>query len=227
VRDARANGTTVHAETCPHYLFWTKDAPLGTLGKVNPPLREQSDINALWAGLADGTVDTVGTDHAIIKRDRKQGDIWSAATGVGQGMGTLLPVLFTRGVHEHRISLERLSELTSTRAAQIFNLYPRKGVIAVGSDADLAIVDPDLEREVVPTALGSEADFSIYEGLRLRGWPVATVVRGEVVMHDGSVIGDQGYGEFLPRPLRRGTEALQALDPVAARAAHGPVAVER
>jgi dihydropyrimidinase len=222
VREARERGATVYAETCPHYLYWTKDAPLGTLGKVNPPLRDQADIDALWAGIADGTVDTIGTDHAIIRRERKVGDLWSAATGVGQGMGTLLPVLFTAGVHAGRLTVERLAELISTGPARVFNLYPRKGVIAPGADADLTLVDADLERVVDPLALQSEGDFSVYEGQRLRGWPVMTIARGQVVMQDGKVIGEPGRGRFLPRPLAPAGEPLKQLHSAAATAAGQP-----
>jgi dihydropyrimidinase len=188
----------VYGETCPHYLVLNEDSPIGPLGKVNPPLRTKEDNEALWKALANGELDTVGSDNAVPKVEGKRGDIWSALPGFG-GAATLLPILLSEGVHKSRISLERVAEVTSYNVANIFNLYPRKGTIMVGSDADLAIVDLDLEKTVTPEIAQSWGDFSVYDGWKLKGWPVMTLVRGKVVMRDGKVVGPKGYGQYIKR----------------------------
>jgi dihydropyrimidinase len=114
----------------------------------------------------------------------------------------MLPVLLSYGVNEGRISIERLSEVTSYNTARIFNLYPRKGTIDKGSDADLSIIDLDLEQKVTPELLQSYSDYTIYDGVKMRGWPVLTMVRGEVIMEDGQVNDDAlGHGEFVASPI--------------------------
>ena len=194
----RALATTpVYCEVCPHYLTHTKDSDLGVLGKVNPPLREPKDQEALWEGLALGVIDSVGSDHAGVARAWKGPTIWQGTPGFA-GIATILPVLLN-GVHENRLSILDVALATSYRPARIFNLFPRKGTLMVGSDADLSIVDLDLEREVSSKMLQSRSDFTIYEGWKLRGWPVLTMVRGEVLMENGEVHGQPGYGHYLSR----------------------------
>jgi len=212
VRAGRARGVQVYAETCPHYLVFTRDASIGVLGKVNPPLRTEADTRALWEALASGTMDTVGSDHAVITRRQKQGNLWTAATGVGQGLGTVYPVLYTYGVQTGHLTIERMAEVTSEAVARVFGLYPRKGAIAPGSDADLVILDPKVQQAVTPEVLQSAADFSIYEGLRLTGWPVMTIVRGQVVMREGVVMGQPGSGQYLERTASRAHAGREARD---------------
>jgi len=147
----------------------------------------------------NGIIDTVGSDHVantlLIKRG--QGDIWSARAGF-PGIATLLPVLLCKGVNEGRISLERVAEVTSYNAARIFGLYPKKGTIEKGSDADVTIIDLDFLQKVTPEILQSYSDYSIYNGWELRGWPVFTIVRGRVIMENGHVDKNTcGYGEFV------------------------------
>ncbi|MFN8535410.1 MAG: amidohydrolase family protein [Dehalococcoidia bacterium] len=206
LKEARRRGQTVWVETCHHYLRYTKDSPLGMYGKVNPPLRDEADVEALWTGLADGSIDTVGADHAYFSKSTKGGDVWAASPGVGQGTGTVLPLLLSEGVNRGRLSLERVAEVTSTNPAKAFNLFPRKGMIAVGSDADLTIVDLNLTRTVDLDLLKSDADFAIWEGETFTGWPVMTIVRGKVVMRDGEIVGQPGYGRYVRRPPARGVE---------------------
>ncbi len=188
----------VFAETCPQYLTLTKDSPLGNLGKVNPPLREPEDNKALWKGIKDGIVDTIGTDHCGLRKEVKTGTIWDAKPGF-PGSATMLPVLLSEGVNKGRISIERIVEITSFNTAKIFNLYPQKGTIRVGADADLTIVDLNLEKEVEPEMLLSCSDFSLYESWKIKGWPVMTMIRGKIVMEDGKIIGEKGFGQFLRR----------------------------
>jgi dihydropyrimidinase len=198
VREHRARGTTpAYIETCPHYLTHTKDAPIGLLGKVNPPLREERDRTALWSAMAAGDVDTVGTDHCGVRREVKSPDIWTAVPGF-PGMATLLPVLLT-GVARGLLDLRTVATVTALRTAEIFNLAPRKGSLLPGSDADIVMVDPGLTRRVSAGSLGSRSDFSIYEGEELTGWPVLTMVRGRVAMEEGRVLSRPGDGRYLSR----------------------------
>ena len=199
----KASRAPLYIETCPHYLTHTSDDPLGPLGKVNPPLRSRADIDALWEGIASGLVDTVGSDHCARGRERKKGSIWTSSAGF-PGTATVLPVVLSEGVHRRGLSLSRVAQLTSYNTARIFGLYPRKGVIAPGSDADFAIVDLDKEQTVTPALLQSYADYSLYEGWKLKGWPVATIVRGQVVMRDGAIVGHPGVAQYIrgeSRPL--------------------------
>lgn len=199
IRRLRNGGAPVYAESCAQYLTHTKESPVGALGKMSPPLRTAQDNQAIWDALADGTVQVMATDHGAFKcHEKLTGDIWHASSGFA-GVATLVPVLLSEGVNKDRISLERVVEVTSYNPARIFGIYPRKGTIAVGSDADLAIVDMDWERKVTTDMLSSGSDFSIYEGWKLRGWPVRTLVRGRTVMEDGKVVGSPGYGKYLRR----------------------------
>lgn len=197
----RAMGHRLFLETCPHYLTHTHDTPIGSLGKVNPPLRTADDMEYLWEAIANGTIDTVQTDHNARRRDKKQGSIWKASAGF-PGLATLLPVMLSEGFHKRKLSLTRIAEIICSNPARIFGLTPRKGAVQVGADADLVIVDLDLERNVQPAMLGSYSDYSLYEGQTLKGWPVLTMVRGEVVMKDGQVVGKHGYGRFHRRVAR-------------------------
>jgi dihydropyrimidinase len=198
VRRARAAGVRIHAETCPQYLAHTEDLPLGLLAKCNPPLRAAEDVEALWDGLRDGSIDTVGSDHVPRPRAAKEGDIWTAARGTPT-LSMILPVLLHEGVGKRGMSLRRVAELISTTPARLFNLYPRKGTIRVGSDADLTVVDLELEREVRWQDLASYADYTLWEGQRLRGWPVLTIARGRVIARDGRFLGSAGAGRYLAR----------------------------
>lgn len=188
----------IYVETCPHYLTLTSDSGIGVIGKTSPPLRYKEDIEALWQGIKEGTIDTIGSDHVPRKKATKSGTIWEASGGY-PGVATLLPLLLNEGFHKRGISIERIAELTSYNVAKAFNLYPRKGTIEVGTDADLTIVDLNLEREVRWNELGSLSDYTIYEGWKLKGWPVATIVRGKAVMENGEIKGEAGYGRFVPR----------------------------
>jgi dihydropyrimidinase len=191
-----------YIETCPHYLTHTTE--FGNLmGKVTPPIRSKSDLQSMWSALRNGIVDTIGTDHVANRLEMKmgKGDIWSALSGF-PGIATMLPVLLSKGVNEDRIGIERVAEVTSYNTSRIFGIYPKKGTIQPGSDADLTIVDLDLEKTVTPDLLQSYSDYTIYDGWKLRGWPIKTIVRGNIVMEDGQVANEAlGHGEFIPRPV--------------------------
>ena len=197
-RSFRRDGGQVYIETCPHYLSHTYESPVGTYGKQNPPLRSPKDREALWEAIADGTVDTIGSDHAARLGDRKQGTIWSASPGQ-PNMPMILPVMLSEGVHARSLPLERVAEITSANVARIFGLWPQKGSLQVGADADIAIIDMNETRAVTAAGLRGRADYSIYEGMSYTGWPVRTLVRGKTVSQNGQVMASGGNGRYIYR----------------------------
>jgi dihydropyrimidinase len=203
-RAARARGQEVYVETRPIYLYFTEerfagdDAPLYV---GNPPLRGQKDRDALWAGLAAGHVHTCCTDHAAWTKEQKLDPTLTVATA-RPGMSdleTLMPLLYSEGVRTGRLSLQRFVEVTSTNAAKLFGLFPQKGTIAVGSDADLVVWDPEARRTVVGAEGRSSAGYSLYEGWEVVGAPHTTLRRGEVVFADGAVVDRVGGGRLVRR----------------------------
>ena len=200
ITEKERGNLVTYVETCPHYLTHTTD--FGSInGKVVPPLRSKSDLQSMWYGLKNGIIDTVGTDHVANTLSLKQGkgDMWTALSGF-PGMGSMLPVLLSEGVNKDRITLERLVEVTSYSTAKIFDMFPSKGTIVNGSDADLTIIDLDMQKTVTPDLLMSSSDYTIYDGWKLTGWPVTTIVRGMIVMNDGLVNENAlGHGKLIPR----------------------------
>jgi dihydropyrimidinase len=203
-RRGQQRGLPVFVETRPLYLYLTSAAlkePQGGRYIGAPPLREPDDLAALWAGLADGSVHTLGSDHAPWSlRDKIDDslDVTTARQGVAD-LETIMPMLFSDGVRTGRISLSRFIALTSSNAARLFGLYPRKGTIAVGSDADLVVLDPQLRRTIDGRSMQSRAGYSVYDGREVYGWPRFTVSRGEVVLEDGQVVAAAGRGQWLRR----------------------------
>ena len=196
-------GGRVTMETCPHYLVLTKDAPCGLLAKVNPPLRTAEDNEALWEGIRNGSIKTMGTDNVPVrkaKRYERGDDIWGVFVGFG-GPGMILPTLISEGYHKRGIPLTTLSMVNSTNTARVFKL-DQKGVIAPGYDADLALVDLDWEREITPELFG-DSDFSVYEGMKLKGWPRYTISRGEVIQKDGVITAKPGRGKYIRRKVSK------------------------
>ncbi|CAH1659505.1 MULTISPECIES: amidohydrolase family protein [unclassified Chelatococcus] len=186
VRNLRRPGRApIHVETCSHYLSLTRNSPIGLLGKVNPPLRSQSDVDALWEGIRDGTISTVGSDHVGRKRETKGPDIWKASAGF-PGLGTMLRVLVHEGVHKRGIPIERIAAVTSANVARLYSI-PNKGELGIGMDADMVIVDPDREVHVDPTTQESYSDYSPYEGMTFKGSPVRTILRGRTLASDGAL----------------------------------------
>ena len=198
---ARDAGTDIIIETCPHYLTHDIDWEGGDLGKINPPLRERGDCEALWDGILAGDIDTVATDHVHRDISSKAGGIWKASPGCA-GLETLLPVMLTDGHHERGIPLGQIAELLSSAPAEAMGLQHRKGRIAVGLDADLAIVDLDARYAYDRENVRSSAGFSIYEGRRFKGRVVHTAVRGRFVVRDGALVADAvGSGRYIARSL--------------------------
>jgi dihydropyrimidinase len=206
-RRARAAGLPVFVETRPLYLHLTKERfaePDAAKYVGAPPLRDQSDRDALWRGLATGEVDTVCSDHApwtlAAKLDPTL-NVVTARQGVAD-LETLMPMLFSEGVVAGRISLDRFVELTSANAARLFGLYPQKAAIAVGSDADLALWDPQERRIIDGAHMRSRAGYSVYDGWTVQGWPRFVIRRGQVVLADGSCTAQPGDGRWVRRARR-------------------------
>lgn len=197
VRHWRQRYDKVIVETCPHYLTHDLDDDLGSLGKANPPLRSADDVTALWEGLADGAIDIVASDHVPRKRAAKDVGIWQASQGF-PGTATILPVLLDHGYHRGRLPLQRIAQLLCSGPASTFGLVD-KGSFRIGSDADFTLVDLDRERTVHAADFSSYSDYSLYEGWKLKGWPVRAILRGRTIMQDGRVTGAGGYGRYLPR----------------------------
>jgi dihydroorotase (multifunctional complex type) len=196
----RRIGARVLVETCPHYL--THDIHSGgDLAKINPPLREPADREALWQGLLSGDIDTVGTDHAHRDVSAKAGGIWAASPGC-PGLETMLPVLLSEGHHKRWMSLARIAEVVATNPARIMGLGHAKGAIVPGLDADLTLVDLDAEWTLNRADVVSSAGYSIYEGWKFRGRVVHGFVRGRPVLREGALVQSAvGTGRYVHRTL--------------------------
>ena len=197
--DAKTKGTDYGAETGPQYLALTIEDPVGVLAKVTPPIRTSEDTAEVWQGLRTGLLHTVGSDHIAYSNEEKQaGSIWTTRPAFG-GVGLILPILLTEGVHQGKLSIRRLAQVTSFESARLFGLYPRKGTLLPGADADFVIVDLDREWVVHASDLLSTSEFSVYEGKRMKGRCMLSAVRGAIVFDDGDVIGAPGFGRYYRR----------------------------
>src|SRR5258706_272753 len=201
---ARARSLPVFTEVRFLYLHLTKerfDQPDGAIFTGDPPLREKTDANYLWGAIARGSVDVVDTDHVGYTREDKLDpslDIINHRPA-GNYLQVQLPLLYSEGVRTGRITLEQMVALSSTNPAKLFGLYPRKGTIAVGSDADVVIWDPNLKRTVRNEDQLANAKFSIFAGWELTGWPIVTIRRGQVVHEGGKILAEAGSGQLAPR----------------------------
>ena len=202
----RSLGARLSIETCAQYLTHDVDWPGGAKAKVNPPVRYKADVEALWEGVKTGAIDTVATDHVHRDITAKSGGIWVASPGF-PGLETLLPVMLTEGYHKRNVPLGRISALLSGNPARIMGCAG-KGAIAIGSDADFALVDLDVEWVADEAAMRSDAGFSIYDDWTFKGRVVHTLVRGGFVLRDRELCPDAiGTGAYLFR--RRGRDALR------------------
>lgn len=204
IRAAQREGVRVSAETCPQYLTMTDETfeTVGPLMKVYPPIRRQADLRELWAGVLDGTISSLGSDHAPHTVEEKRGTLQSAPAGA-VGVETMVPVLLdemTRG----RITPEGLAWALSEGTARLYGVYPQKGSLLPGTDADLTLVDPEARWKISDERLHSKHPLSPWNGREGRGSPVVGVVRGEVVMRDGEPVGEP-RGRLV-RPRRGGTD---------------------
>ncbi len=197
LRDVRAHQPKISIETCTHYLTLDIDAGVGAYGKVNPPLRPRSDVEALWEAIADGTIDTIGSDHVPRHGKHKQGGIAKASPGF-PGLQSLLPLVLTEGHLKRGISLERIVDLVSTRPAANFGLGDRKGAIRPGADADVVVVDLNAPNVISTDHELSGAGFTPWDGAEVGVRVERTIVRGRTVFVDGAVT-DEAAGQYLPR----------------------------
>ncbi|MHC5064647.1 MAG: dihydropyrimidinase, partial [Planctomycetota bacterium] len=210
IREAHKRGLRIYGETCPQYLFLCADdldrpAFEGAKYMCSPPPRDRANQELVWRALESGAFKVFSSDHAPYRFDDPKGkkehgegaSFEKVANGV-PGLEIRMPMLFSEGVRKGRLSLEQFVSLTSTNAAWLYGLYPRKGTIAVGADADLAIWDPEREVTITSEAMHDNMDYTPYEGRRVTGWPVTTICRGEVVQEDGEIKASKGHGVFLP-----------------------------
>jgi dihydropyrimidinase len=221
IRRAQGKGLKVYGETCPQYLVLTE----GDLEGLNmegakyvcsPPPRDRASQDACWEGLRTGVFSVFSSDHCPFRYDDPQGKLtpkgrtsfrW-VPNGI-PGVAARLPILFSEGVVKGRIDLNRFVALTSTNHAKTYGLYPRKGTIAIGSDADIVIWDPERTLAITHDLLKDGSDYTPYEGLEVTGWPVLTMVRGRTVMRDGELVGAKGHGAYLTRERSRLAQAAQ------------------
>ncbi len=230
IRWAQARGLKVHAETCPQYLFLTEDdldkpGMEGAKHMCSPPPRDAANQESVWKGIEEGVFAVISSDHAPYRFDDPEGKLKAGpdahfkqiANGV-PGLEVRLPLLFSEGVGKGRIDLHRFVALTATNAAKLYGLYPRKGTIAVGSDADLTVWDADRQVTITQSIMHDAMDYTPYEGRQVTGWPAVTVSRGSVVWQDGEFLGEAGQGRFYrcetPEALDAAARPVTDFDPV-------------
>ncbi|WP_235046386.1 allantoinase AllB [Bhargavaea cecembensis] len=200
IKLAQESGYPITAETCPHYLFLTdKDfEEKGSMMKVYPLVRHQEDQDRLWKGIEEGVFSLVCSDHAPHTLEEKQRDLWSAPAGMC-GVETLVPMMLNE-VSEGRLTLHDIVALLSSNPAKLYGIYPQKGCIQVGADADLTVVDLEKEHTIRLDDLHSKSKVSAYDGIQIKGMPVMTIVNGQTVMKDGDIVG--GPSGELVTPAR-------------------------
>jgi dihydropyrimidinase len=206
----KAKGHDIVAETCIHYLLFdchdevfNDNEKYCKLAKVNPPIREKADQDRLWKALNDGTIECVGTDHVNYRLDNKldkNKDFWKCICGCGDGMSVSLSLMFSEGVNKGRITIDTLRKVMSENPAKIFGLYPRKGTLAVGSDADIVIIDPRKEMVIDHNNSESTNEFSLYQDWKVKGVPVATFVNGDLVAENYKIVTEKPSGDWLNEP---------------------------
>lgn len=197
----------VYAETCPQYLFLDEEkyseANNGGLKYImSPPLRKKENQEHLWNGIRDGYIQTVATDHCpfAFSKDKQRGkdDFTKCPNGV-PGVEERMPLMFSEGVMKGKISINKFVDVCCTAPAKIFGLYPKKGTIQAGSDADIVLIDPNKDVTLTKHILHGNVDYTAYEGFKLKGYPVMTMVRGRIIVRDNVFIGEKGYGRFIKR----------------------------
>jgi dihydropyrimidinase len=210
IRAAQTLGAKIYAETCPQYLVLTADdmdrpGVEGAKWCCSPPLRDKAAQAAIWAGLANGTFQVYSSDHAPYRFDETakipRGDkttFKEMANGV-PGIEMRLPILFSEGVLKKRLSLSEFVALGSTNHARMYGLYPRKGTIAVGSDADVAIWNPEVEKRIDYSMMHDAVGYTPYEGHTYKGWPETVLSRGRIVVEGNQLKAERGSGQYLAR----------------------------
>jgi dihydropyrimidinase len=213
IRRAQQKQLKVYAETCPQYLVLTEDDldglnMEGAKYVCSPPPRDQQSQEACWEGLSTGVFSLYSSDHCPFRYDDENGKLMPRGrtsfrwvpNGI-PGVETRLPILFSEGVGKGRIDINRFVQLSSTNHAKAYGMYPRKGTVAIGSDADIVLWDPNRRETIRQSRLHHGPDYTPYEGFAVTGWPVLTMVRGKVVVRDGETVCAAGLGEYVPRDL--------------------------
>ncbi len=209
IRNAQKRGQNVYAETCPQYLLFDDSQYNGSFEDaaafvMSPPLRKKKDMDALWAALSDGTLQTVGTDHcpfSIHQKATGANDFRKIPNGVG-GVEHRLQLLYTHGVITERISINKFVEITSTNAAKIFGLYPNKGVIAIDADADMVIWNPTEKSVISSHTHHQNTNINIYEGMYITGSPEIVILQGKIIKKGNDFSSEVSDGHYLKRVLR-------------------------
>lgn len=206
IKEAREKGLPVMGETCPQYLLLDEsryDEPgfNGSKYVMSPPLRDKKNNEALWKLINDGVLQTIATDHCPFFMEQKEmgKEDFSKIPNGAPGIELRVPLMYSEGVDKGRISLNKFVEITSTNNAKIFGMYPKKGTIAIGSDADIVVLDPNKEVVVSGEILHENVDYTPFEGFKLKGYPVATFSRGELIAENGEYLGEKGRGQFVKR----------------------------
>ncbi|GAA0177146.1 dihydropyrimidinase [Clostridium sediminicola] len=206
IQRAREEGYPIMGETCPQYLLLSLDNYEepgfdGAKYVMSPPLRDKSNWPYMWKSLAKDTVQLVATDHCPFFMEQKElgKEFFAKIPNGAPGVELRMALMHTYGVVENRFDLQRFVQITSTNAAKIFGMYPKKGTIAVGSDADIVIFNPDIEKTVTKEMLHENVDYTPYEGMKLKGYPEVTISRGKVIVENGQFIGEKGCGKFIKR----------------------------
>lgn len=207
INEAKFNGENVYAETCPHFLLLDEkvyDQPVAEAAKyvVTPPIRTAAHRKALWSALASGAVSIVSSDHCAFplkEKLRLGSDVFTKIPHGAPGIETRIPLLFSEGVMKGRLTVNKFVEVVSTNPAKLAGLYPDKGTIAVGSDADILIMDANRARMISVDALHSVCDFTPFEGYQARGWPVTVISRGRIVVNNDECLADPGTGQLVSR----------------------------
>jgi len=224
IRAAQSAGLKVFGETCPQYLFLTADdldreGAEGAKFCCSPPPRDKAAQEAIWRGLSNGTLQVFSSDHAPYRFDEtgklKAGPnptFKQIANGV-PGIELRLPLLFSEGVGKGRIDIHQFVALTATNVAKLYGLHPRKGTIAIGADADLALWDPEVERVVTWDNLHDDVGYTPYEGMTLKGWPLLVMSRGRVAVENGELMVERGSGQFLIREKSAAAKPLNRFSP--------------
>lgn len=205
VAGARRSGRSVFAETCPQYLLLDEsryEDPDGLKYVMSPPLRSPDHGDALWQGLSTGDIQVLATDHCpfdFALKQRLAGRDFSCCPGGAPGVEPRVPLMFAAAVHRRGMDIQRFSRLISENPARLMGLYPQKGIIAPGSDADLIILPQGPELTLTHAMLHETVDYTPYEGMPLPAWPSMTMVRGRVIVQDGRLLAEPGYGKFIHR----------------------------
>jgi len=202
IREFKQKGWRTVGETLTAFLYWTADEAdakgVGAKGKVQPAIKFARDRDALWQGIRDGTITQIGTDHLMYTQDAVGGNFWDKRVGLGPGLGTSLPAIITAGLNRNQITLEQMARVMAENVARQYDLYPAKGVLQPGSDADIVVFDPSRRRVAIGEELHSASKYTIFEGEELCGWPDRVYVRGQLVAEDGAIVAPGPSGRYVP-----------------------------